>query len=125
MTGVEGDERAVTLARENAVLNGVFNARFISAPAEDYLTSDEAQALNAGVEAVIVDPPRSGLSPRVREALIDLKPRQMVYVSCDPATLARDLGDFSRSGYAVTHVQPVDMFPHTGHVECVASLHKA
>ncbi len=123
VTGVECDERAVTLARENAVLNGIFNARFVSSRAEDYLTSDEA--LNAGVEAVIVDPPRSGLSPRVREALIDLKPRQMVYVSCDPATLARDLGDFSRSGYTVTCVQPVDMFPHTGHVECVASLLKA
>ncbi|MCK9409443.1 MAG: 23S rRNA (uracil(1939)-C(5))-methyltransferase RlmD, partial [Bacteroidetes bacterium] len=70
----------------------------------------------------IVDPPRSGMHPKAVEELGKMKVPSIVYVSCNPATLARDLQLLSKDGYAVEKVQPVDMFPHTYHIECVVKL---
>jgi 23S rRNA (uracil1939-C5)-methyltransferase len=75
-------------------------------------------------DAVIVDPPRAGLKPKALEALISLQPARVVYVSCDPATLARDAKRLASSGYHLLEVQPVDMFPQTYHIEAVASFQR-
>jgi len=72
--------------------------------------------------AVVLDPPRAGCDARVLDALIKLKPERVVYVSCDPVTLARDLSHLSENTFDVVSVQPIDMFPQTYHVECVATL---
>jgi 23S rRNA (uracil1939-C5)-methyltransferase len=71
---------------------------------------------------VVVDPPRAGLHPRVVARVAELAPSRIVYVSCNPATLARDLRDFAAHAYATDEVTPFDMFPHTPHIECVARL---
>ena len=76
--------------------------------------------LDHNYEAAVVDPPRTGMDTPALDALIDLQPRQIVYVSCDPATLARDAKRLTASGYILRDVQPVDMFPQTYHIECVA-----
>ena len=118
--GLEALGPAVADARENARLNQVQNVRFVQGAVEALLPG-----LGAGsdpVDVVILDPPRRGCAPEVLDALIRLQPSRVVYLSCDPATLARDLGYLARSGFAVRRVQPVDMFPQTGHVECVARL---
>ena len=69
-----------------------------------------------------MDPPRAGLHPRVVARTCELGPRRVVYVSCNPATLARDLKDFALGGYRLAELEPFDMFPHTPHIECVARL---
>jgi len=71
---------------------------------------------------VFVDPPRKGLSSGVLDALVELRPERLVYVSCNPTTLARDVARLNRADYTLGRVQPVDMFPHTTHVECVVGL---
>ena len=71
---------------------------------------------------IVVDPPRAGLHPKAREAVLAHKPSKIVYVSCNAATFARDLGGFLTGGYELRSVQPVDLFPHTAHVETVAVL---
>lgn len=76
-------------------------------------------------DLVVVDPPRAGLHPRVVFRVAELRPRRIVYVSCNPATLARDLKDFAANGYRLAEVTPFDMFPHTPHIECVARLEPA
>jgi len=77
------------------------------------------------VDAIILDPPRTGCTPDAVEALAGCGAQRIVYVSCDPATLARDLARFREHGYALVEVQPVDMFPQTYHIECVALLSKS
>jgi 23S rRNA (uracil1939-C5)-methyltransferase len=73
---------------------------------------------------VLVDPPRAGLHPRVVFRIAELAPARIVYVSCNPATLARDLKDFATHGWRLAEVTPFDMFPHTPHIECVARLER-
>ena len=73
-------------------------------------------------EGVILDPPRAGCHPKVLAALVRLAPRRIVYVSCDPGTLARDLKTLCEGPFRLEHVQPIDMFPQTHHVECIATL---
>jgi 23S rRNA (uracil1939-C5)-methyltransferase len=76
-------------------------------------------------EVVVADPPRAGFHPKALQTLAALAPARLVYVSCNPATLARDVGDLVRRGYRLEWVQPVDMFPQTPHIEAVARLSRA
>ncbi len=120
--GVEIVPEAIEDAKINAKLNGIANARFIC--------SDAAKAAemlrNEGVkpDVIILDPPRKGCSPEMINTAAQMQPDRIVYVSCDPATLARDCGIFANLGYTATKATPVDMFPRTGHVECVIKLNK-
>ena len=120
--GVEIVPEAVEDAKVNAEMNGVENARFIC--------GDAAQAAeilkNEGVkpDVIILDPPRKGCSPDMLKTAAEMNPDRIVYVSCDPATLARDCGIFAELGYAAVKATPVDMFPRTGHVETVCLLSK-
>ncbi len=75
-------------------------------------------------DAAVIDPPRAGMHAKATEALIALSPRRIAYVSCDPSTLARDARLLANAGYTLTHVQPIDMFPHTYHIECIAGFEK-
>lgn len=118
--GVEVVPEAVRDARRNAALNGIANARFEVGRAEDVLPRWRAEGLAPDV--VVVDPPRKGCARSLLDTLVRLKPARVVYVSCNPATLARDCRILADGGFRVVEVQPVDLFPHTAHVECVALL---
>ncbi|MET0850071.1 MAG: 23S rRNA (uracil(1939)-C(5))-methyltransferase RlmD [Candidatus Rokuibacteriota bacterium] len=118
--GVELAAAAVADARENARLNGIDNCTFVAGEVRFALPDLIAKGIRADV--VVSDPPRAGFHPRALAALIGLRPGRLVYVSCNPSTLARDVGALVRAGYRLDWVQPVDMFPHTPHVEAVARL---
>ena len=120
IVGVEENREAVQDAYRNAERNGVKNARFRAGRAEAVLPK-LANELPSEV-AVVVDPPRIGLSQPVRRFLTDKRVKRVVYVSCDPATFARDANFLSHSGFALKRVSPVDLFPQTSHVELVALL---
>jgi 23S rRNA (uracil1939-C5)-methyltransferase len=98
--------------------NGFRNARIVGKTAESALDSITAE----DCDALLLDPPRTGCSPEVRRKILSLKPERIVYVSCNPATLARDLGTFVAGKYRILRVVPLDMFPQTPHVETVAFL---
>lgn len=119
--GVENNRDAVRDAKENAKRNGIANARFLCADAGEYME----QMAQAGEQAdvVFMDPPRAGSDRRFLEALIRLKPKRVIYISCNPETQARDLGILCRD-YRATALRPVDMFPHTNHVETICLLEK-
>ncbi len=118
--GVESQPDAVRNAERNAALNGVRNCFFVLADARKAL-----QALGAGPSrptVVVVNPPRAGLSKAVVRHTLRLTPRRVVYVSCNPSTLARDLRLMCEQDYTLRWIRPVDMFPHTAHIECVARV---
>ena len=115
VVGIEEAKSAVRDALVNA--REVTNVSFIQAKTEDALPS-----LSPRPDAVILDPARVGAHPAVLAALLSLRPKRIVYVSCDPSTLARDLRILVDGGYTLHEVQPLDMFPQTYHIECVASL---
>ncbi len=119
--GIEEVPAAVADARENARTNGIANVRFITGRVEDVLGGISAGGRAPAV--IFLDPPRKGCARGALDACLALRPRRVVYVSCNPATLARDLAILAASRrYRVEGVQPVDLFPHTAHVECVAFL---
>ena len=118
--GVETVAEAVEDARRNAEENGIDNARFFCADAGEAAGRFLKEGIRPSI--VILDPPRKGCTPEVIDAVASMSPVRVVYVSCDPATLARDLKCFAERGYRTEKVQPVDMFPRTPHVECVARL---
>jgi 23S rRNA (uracil1939-C5)-methyltransferase len=121
VTGIELGEGAVVDAQRNAALNGIDNCRFVAADVRRFLRQPPVEW--GTLDVVIADPPRAGLHPDVVQALRQLHAPRLVYVSCNPSTLARDLQLLCRDGlYALVQVQPVDMFPHTYHVETVARL---
>ena len=120
LIGVEVVEAAVADARLNAEQNGVMNARFLAADAAQAAVQLEREGIRPDV--VIVDPPRNGCDTALIETVSRMAPVRIVYVSCDPATLARDLKLFAEQGYVTRRVTPVDMFPRTAHVESVAIL---
>lgn len=120
LVGVEIVEKAIDDARLNAEKNSINNARFICADAARAAESLRTEGLCPDV--VILDPPRKGCDSRLIDTVVTMKPDRIVYVSCDPATLARDLELFSERGYKTLEVTPVDMFPRTCHVESVARL---
>ena len=120
--GVENNRDAVRDAISNAKANRADNVRFYTADASDFL-QDMAKA-GEHADVIILDPPRAGSDERFLSAVTAVGPERVVYVSCNPETLARDLGYLTRHGYRVTRIQPVDMFPHTEHLETVVLLSK-
>jgi 23S rRNA (uracil1939-C5)-methyltransferase len=118
--GVEIIQQAIDDAKENARLNEIENVEFLVGESEVVIPRLAKLGLHADV--VVVDPPRKGCDQKLLEAVVEMSPERMVYVSCNPATLARDLKFMSENGYKVEEVQPVDMFPHTSHVECVVLM---
>ncbi len=118
--GIESWEDSVTQARANAQRNGLDNCTFVTAKVEDWLP------IQTEIPNVLcLDPPRKGCDPAVLDAILRHPPHRLIYVSCNPATLARDLQILKNGGYQVIHVQPIDFFPQTYHVECVAVLELA
>ncbi len=120
LIGVEIVPEAVEDARLNARENGIENARFLAADASRAARQLEWEGIAPDV--VILDPPRKGCDEEVIQTVARMAPERVVYVSCDPATLARDIHRFAEMGYVTSHITPVDMFPRTAHVECVALL---
>lgn len=120
--GVEIVEPAIADAIENAKLNGVKNVEFYCGEAEHIIPELYKKGVRADV--VVVDPPRKGCDVRLLETIAAMEPDKIVYVSCDPSTLARDLKFLADKGFEIVKVQPVDMFPMTVHVECVVRLEK-
>ena len=120
VVGIEYVEEAISDARRNATLNGFTNAVFYAGDMAKVLTDEFIEA-NGRPDVVVTDPPRAGMHERVIEQLLKAAPRKIVYVSCNPATQARDLQMLS-ARYSVGRIQPVDMFPHTQHVENIAEL---
>jgi 23S rRNA (uracil1939-C5)-methyltransferase len=118
--GIEVAATAVADAVRNAGANGIENCTFLSGEVRHLLPELIARGVRA--EVVVADPPRAGFHPKALRTLAQLAPARIVYVSCNPATLARDVGDLGRAGYRLDWVQPVDMFPHTPHIEAVARL---
>jgi 23S rRNA (uracil1939-C5)-methyltransferase len=150
--GIESEKQAILDANRNAVINGIVNARYILGKAEEVLPElvskegeetvieetenkkrnetqrkkyDDDLVAYANIASVaVIDPPRSGCRPELIEAVAKAAPEKIVYVSCDPATLARDIKHFYEKGYQFREATPVDMFPHTGHVEVVSILQR-
>lgn len=118
--GVEVNKDAVEDARDNAARNGILNATFHAGDAGRFMT--DLAGRGKTVDVVITDPPRAGCSRAFLQSLLTLSPGRVVYVSCNPDTLARDLYTLTKGGYRVRKIQPVDLFPFTGHVECVVAL---
>jgi tRNA/tmRNA/rRNA uracil-C5-methylase (TrmA/RlmC/RlmD family) len=120
--GVELDQMAIKAARLNAARRGVTNGEFISGSAEEKLP-DILARFDAGKTTVLLDPPRKGCYPAMLESLRNHVPAQIIYVSCHPATMARDLNVLCADNvFKVERVRPLDMFPQTAHIECVADL---
>ena len=120
--GIEYVPEAIQDARINAEANGITNCEFFAGDMKDVLT-DDFIARHGRPDVVILDPPRAGIHPDVAQVILNAAPDRMVYVSCNPASQARDL-QILCSAYTITKVQPVDMFPHTHHVENVVALVK-
>ena len=120
--GVEYDQLAIAAARKNLADRQISNGEFLAAKVEDVLP-DLLQKFSAANTAVILDPPRKGCLPATLALLRETRPAQVIYVSCHPATMARDLNILCAEGvFDLARVQPLDMFPQTQHVECVADL---
>ena len=120
--GIEIVEDAIKDAKINANLNNLDNVEFYVGKAEEVVPKMYKEGKTANV--VVVDPPRKGCDEKVLDTIVSMKPDRVVYVSCNPSTLARDLAYLDERGYKCLEVQPVDMFPHTMHVESVAKLEK-
>jgi len=118
--GIEFSKDAIDAAYENAKLNDINNVEFIEGKVEDHL----AKFSNMKIDTVYIDPPRAGMHKRAVEALIKIQPRYIMYMSCNPKTQARDIGQLVKAGYKVELIQPIDFFPHTPHIENLVLLQK-
>jgi len=121
--GVEVSAAAIADAVRNARANGIENCTFLPGEVRHVLPTLMRDGVRPDV--VVADPPRAGFHPKALHALATLAPVRLVYVSCNPSTLARDVGDLVRQGYQLEWVEPVDMFPQTPHIEAVARLRRA
>jgi len=117
--GLEINESAIANAKQNAILNGIENSWFKAGDVDKSLME-----IPDVPDVVIVDPPRAGLGENVVYKIVNIAPRKIIYVSCDPVNLARDLKLFTEKNYQVKSIQPVDMFPHTYHIENVVEISK-
>ncbi|MDE6652601.1 MAG: methyltransferase domain-containing protein, partial [Paramuribaculum sp.] len=122
VVGSEYVEDAIRDAKLNSEVNGITNTEFYAGDMKDVLTADFIKE-HGRPDVMIVDPPRAGMHTDVVNVILEAEPRRIVYVSCNPATQARDLALLDEK-YSVTAVRPVDMFPHTHHVENVVCLDK-
>ena len=121
VVGVEVVQSAIQDAQRNAELNKVSNCYFLQGDLKDRLTKDSQWLTEHPRPTVVVaDPPRSGMHEKVVKQIVKLAPERIVYVSCNPSTQARDAALLAEGGYALEKIQPVDMFPHTDHIEAVA-----
>ncbi|MDZ5001617.1 23S rRNA (uracil-5-)-methyltransferase RumA, partial [Clostridium perfringens] len=118
--GGEIIKAAIDNANENASINNVNNVEFFVGKSEEIIPELMEKGINP--EVIVVDPPRKGCDIKLLEAIGKAMPKKVVYVSCDPSTLARDLKILEEKGYRTEIVQPVDMFPHTSHVETVIMM---
>jgi 23S rRNA (uracil1939-C5)-methyltransferase len=121
--GLEIVEDAIADAIANARLNEIDNARFFAGDVR--LAMRELVAQAGSPDVVVVDPPRAGLSQKVVRRIIECSPKRVVYVSCNPTTLAPNAAQMVEAGYTLRRVRPVDMFPQTPHIECVAVLDRS
>lgn len=127
--GIEEEKQAILDANRNAVINGIVNARFLQGKAEEVLPKllsgegdrDLVKVAKAA-DVVILDPPRAGCHPALLDGVVEVAPERIVYMSCDPGTLARDIKILGEQGYEFLEATPVDNFPWTTHVECVALM---
>lgn len=120
LIGVEIIPEAIENAKRNAAQNGIDNARFLCADAAQAAETLRKEGVRPDV--IVVDPPRKGLTPELIDTIVQMSPDRVVYVSCDPATLARDLRLFTENNYSVKEITPCDMFPRTSHCESVCKL---
>ena len=118
--GVEIVPEAIEDAKRNAALNGINNVEFAVGEAEAVIPNWYKEGIKA--DTLVVDPPRKGCDEALLDTILKMKPNRVVYVSCNPGTLARDLRILEDGGYVTEEVQPVDMFPHTSHVEVTVKL---
>jgi 23S rRNA (uracil1939-C5)-methyltransferase len=122
--GVEIVPQAIEDAKQNAIRNSIANAEFFVGAAEDVLPAKYRESGGMRADVIVVDPPRKGCDETLLQTVVNMEPKRVVYVSCDPATLARDVKYLEENGYKLVKAQPVDMFPFTEHVETVALLVK-
>lgn len=123
VVGFEAVASAIRNANNNCRLNEITNCSFVHVDLKDMLTNlDQINEEFQKPHVVILDPPRGGMHPKTVQAVMALRPEKIIHVSCNPSTLARELAEFCGGGYILKTVQPVDMFPHTAHVETVAQL---
>ncbi|HEM61914.1 MAG TPA: class I SAM-dependent RNA methyltransferase, partial [Chloroflexi bacterium] len=115
VVGIDSSESAIEDARFNS--QDLNNVQFLQGSVEESIHDVEGK-----VDLVLLDPPRHGVSKKTLDVIMERAPDKVIYVSCDPATLARDVGKMVQSGYDLVEIQPVDMFPQTYHVEAVALL---
>ena len=121
--GVEVIPEAVENSRKNAEINGITNASYVCAPAEEAIQNWLKEGIQADV--ILVDPPRKGLTESFIKASVSMEPKKITYISCNVATMARDIKLYQELGYELKKVQPVDLFPQTHHVEAVSLLVRA
>lgn len=124
VTGVEENGAAIDFARKNARLNSIENIRFIRSGSLEWARERIKSLEKEGIDVVILDPPRGG-DPDLAKAMSGLRPDKIIYVSCDPSTLARDISFLTGSGYGLFRAGLFDMFPQTYHIECIAGLELA
>jgi tRNA/tmRNA/rRNA uracil-C5-methylase (TrmA/RlmC/RlmD family) len=124
VVGVESHPSAIDDALRSAGKNRIGNITFYKGKAEQVMNQQLKPGGKYHFNTIIVDPPRMGLHPAALTSVITHRAEKVVYVSCNPSTFARDLGEFLKNGYEVRSIQPVDMFPHTAHIELVCSLQR-
>jgi len=118
--GIEIVKEAIEDAKYNAKINNILNTYFYTSDLKDFFIKDNHYIEQP--DTIIIDPPRPGLHPKVVEDIIHLSPSKIIYVSCNPSTQARDIKIFQENGFKLIDVQPIDMFPRTPHIECIATL---
>ncbi len=121
--GIENVVNSIENAKENADLNEIKNVEWICAQAHEGLNALKEKSVHP--KLIVLDPPRQGCTKEVIQGIVDLHPSKIIYVSCEIKTLARDLKIFSSLGYQTKEIQPLDLFPHTYHVECVVTLERS
>ena len=124
MIGIEVVEDAIKDAKENVKLNKIKNADFFQGDLNNFFKKNHKIIQKNKPDVIIVDPPRAGLHKNTIDTIIKYTSCKIVYVSCNPSTQARDLAILNDVGYYITNIQPLDMFPHTPHIENVATMVK-